>query len=57
MQAAPLLTNPAGWAIAIGIGVIMLASEHSKNKRGSNWDKHTKPRSGRPNTKNRLKIY
>ena len=29
------------------------ASEHSKNKRPSNWNKHTKPRSGRSNTKNR----
>lgn len=33
--------------------VDFFASEHTKNKRPSNWNKHTKPRSGRSNTKNR----
>ena len=49
-----LSSNPIGWGIAIGV-VVLLAAEHTKNKRRSNHDKHTKPRSGRPNTKNRLK--
>jgi hypothetical protein len=31
------------------------ASEHRSNKRPSNWNKHTKPRAGRDNTKNRQK--
>ena len=58
MQVAlPLLgSNPIGWGVAIGIGIILLAAaEHTKNKRPSTHDKHTRPRSGRPNTKNRLK--
>ena len=50
-----LSSNPVGWGIAIGLVVILFAAEHTKNKRPSNHDKHTKPRSGRPNTKNRLK--
>lgn len=31
----------------------ILLAEHTKNKRKSNWDKHTARRSGRMNTKNR----
>lgn len=34
---------------------IQYAKEHTKNKRKSTWDKHTKRRSGRMNTKNRSK--
>jgi len=49
-----LLTNPVG--IAVGAGLLLggiLLAEHTKNKRPSNWDKHTNPRPGRPTTKNR----
>lgn len=34
-------------------GKTCLLAEHTKNKRKSNWDKHTARRSGRMNTKNR----
>ena len=52
--------NPVGWilvATSLVISGIQIyrAAEHTKNKRKSNYDKHTKPRSGRLNTKNRLK--
>eukprot|EP00796_Vickermania_ingenoplastis_P000494 gene495-268_t len=55
---AEVLSGPAGWAcltvtlVAIGISGVLAAS-HGSNKRPSNWDKHTKPRAGRPDTKNR----
>ena len=48
------VSNPVGLVVGtwIAIGTILLA-EHTKNKRPSNWDKHTNPRPGRPTTKNR----
>ena len=42
--------------MGVGVGAgILLAAEHTKSKRPSNYDKHTKPRPGRPTTKNRSK--
>ena len=47
----------AGAAIGAAViaGGVYLAAEHTKGKRKSTHDKHTKPRPGRPTTKNRLK--
>ena len=58
MSAIPInpaaFTSPVGIAVGVGVAVggILLA-EHTKNKRPSNWNKHTNPRPGRPTTKNR----
>ena len=48
--------GPAGAVLGAAAGgvALFLAAEHTKNKQGKNWDKHTKPRAGRTNTKNRL---
>ena len=52
----PAMFNPLGFAltVAVGVGAYYL-SEHTKNKRKSIHDKHTKPRAGRSTTKNRQK--
>lgn len=42
-------------ALWAGHATYEFAAEHISNKQAKNWDKHTKPRSGRPGTKNREK--
>ena len=63
-KAAELAVVGAGIGIICCTGILvvsvvktgsMLFSEHTKNHRPSNWNKHTKPRAGRETTKNRQK--
>lgn len=55
--AGAVAAGPIGWVIggAVVIGATLLAAEHTKGKRGSTHDKHTKSRPGRPTTKDRQK--
>ena len=41
--------------VAVVVTIFVFAAEHTKNKRKSTYDKHTKPRPGRPSEKKKQK--